>query len=240
MVSAIQPATRSEIVQMKRSLLFGLALILVLLGYGTIRFPSAMTSPSGLIADYVLLIVYGLVIWFWFPALAKHGDQILRAGYRCGILIGVIFAGEMLLEYILLPNDNTQMGLVEYGSVLAIFFIASMWIAYQTENLRSGLFAAIVSAMLGSLLWLIATLTIFYLFHGSPQQLQVFRAEGNYYDFAQSGMTDFDAFIMQDFWGAGFFHSILLPLLAGILGSAGSLIGIFFVWLRKSIRQKTA
>jgi len=84
------------------------------------------------------------------------------------------------------------------------------------------------------MIWLIAVLTIFYLFHGTPQQNQVFHAEGNFYDFAQSGMTDFDAFIMQDFWGAGFFHSILLPLLAGILGSVGSLIGIFFVWLREA------
>jgi len=125
------------------------------------------------------------------------------------------------------------MGLVEYGSVLAIFFIVGIWIAYQTGRFRNGVFTAIVSAMVGSMIWLIAVLTIFYLFHGTPQQNQVFQAEGNLYDFSQSGMTDFDAFIMQDFWGAGFFHSILLPLFAMILGSVGSLFGIFFTWIRE-------
>ncbi len=223
---------------MKRYLFLGLALIFVLLGYGVFRFPNALNSPSGLIGDCVILIVYGLVIWFWFPSIANQNHLTLRAGYQSGVLIGVIFAVEMILEYILLPKDNTQMGLVEYSSVLAIFFIISIWVTYQTSRFRNGLFAVIVSAMLGSVIWLIAALTIFYLFHGTLQQNQVFQAEGNYDDFSRSGITNFYAFIMQDFWGAGFFHSMLLPLLAAILGSMGSLIGIFFAWLRKVNRNK--
>lgn len=223
---------------MKRCLFLGLALIFVLLGYGVFRFPSALNSPNGLIGDCVILIVYGLAIRFWFPSLANQNDRILRTGYQSGVLIGIIFAGEMILEYILLPTDNTQMGLIEYGSVLAIFFVVGMWITYQTGRFRNGVFTAVVGAMIGSMIWLIAALTIFYLFHGTPQQTQVFHAEGNFYDFAQSGMIDFDAFIMQDFWGAGFFHSILLPLLAAVLGSVGSLIGVFLTWLRKANRNK--
>lgn len=223
---------------MKRLLLLGLIVIFALLIYGVFRFPSALSSPSGLVGVTGILAVYGLTIWFWIPSLEIREPQIIQTAMRSGLLIGAIFAVEMILEYILLPKDNTQMGLAEYGSVFLFFFLTGIYVAYRTSRFRDGLFTAIVSAMIGSVIWLTVVLLIFYLFHGTPQQAQVFRAEGNFEDFAQSGMTVFDAFIMQDFWGAGFFHSILLPLLAAVLGSAGSLIGIFFAWLRKAKRNR--
>jgi hypothetical protein len=187
------------------------------------RFPSALNDFSGLVGDILILVIYGLLIRFWFSRLEQKVPQVIKAGWRSGLVIGVIFV----------PTDNSTMGLIEYSSVFVIFFAVSVWNAYQTGRFRNGVFAAIVSAMIGSILFLIAVLSIFYLFHGTPQQTQVFHAEGNFEDFAHSGTTDFDAFIMQDFWGAGFFHSILLPLLASILGGLGSLFGIFFTWIRK-------
>jgi hypothetical protein len=219
--------------EMKRYLYFGLILIVVLLIYGIFRFPTALSDFGGLVGDILILVVYSLLIRFWFSKLEQKTPQVIRFGSQSGLVIGIIFAGEMILEYILLPADNSKMGLVEYSSVFIIFFSISLWIVCQTGRFRNGIFAAIVSAMIGSILWLISALAIFYLFHGTPQQTQVFRAEGNFDDFAHSGMTNFDAFIMQDFWGAGFFHSILLPLLASILGSIGSSFGIFFTWIRK-------
>jgi len=223
---------------MKTRLFLGLILVVVLLSYGVVSFPQALHDPSGLIGVCVILISYGAALQFWFRILEDKYPHILRLGLRSGVFIGLIFIGEMLLEYILLPADNSKMGLWEYGAVLAVFFSVSLWAAYQTTRFRDGVLAAFVSAMIGSIIWLIALLAIFYLFHGSVQQTQVFRAEGNFEDFTHSGMTDFDAFIMQDFWGAGFFHSILLPMLAGILGSVGSLFGIFFAWIRNR-NQKT-
>ena len=88
------------------------------------------------------------------------------------------------------------------------------------------------TAMIASLIWLIAVLTVFYIFRGSPQQTQVFRAEGNYEDFAQSGMSDFNTFIMEDFLGAAFFHLLLGPLVAAILGIIGGLFGKVFAMLQ--------
>jgi hypothetical protein len=68
-------------------------------------------------------------------------------------------------------------------------------------------------------------LGVFYLFYGTARQSQVFRAEGNYEDFQRSAMSDFNAFIMEDFLGATFFHLILEPLLASLLGIIGGLAG---------------
>jgi hypothetical protein len=52
---------------------------------------------------------------------------------------------------------------------------------------------------------------------------RVWRAEGTYDDFARSGMSDIRAFVVQDFWGAGFFHLLAGLVLAGILGGATAL-----------------
>jgi hypothetical protein len=49
-------------------------------------------------------------------------------------------------------------------------------------------------------------------------------------------MTDFNAFIVQDFWGAGFFHLLLSPIIASILGSIGGLFGFLFLKLFKHNR----
>jgi hypothetical protein len=65
------------------------------------------------------------------------------------------------------------------------------------------------------------------------QQAQVFRAEGNDIDFVRSGLADFNTFVTEDFMGAGFFHSLLLPAGAAILGSIGAVIGKALARLRK-------
>ena len=59
------------------------------------------------------------------------------------------------------------------------------------------------------------------------------RAEGDYEDFARSGMSDFNAFIMEDFLGAIFFHLLLGLLVAAVLGALGGVLGKIATWFRK-------
>jgi hypothetical protein len=87
--------------------------------------------------------------------------------------------------------------------------------------------------MLSSVIWLIFVLLTFYLFRGTMRQELVFKAEGNFEDFARSGMKDFNTFVMEDFLGAGFFHLLLSPLFAAIFGGIGSMLGKGIVLLRK-------
>jgi hypothetical protein len=211
---------------MKRPFVWVLGIVFVLLVYGAFRFPSALRDLSGLTGDLVILITYGLAFQVWFSHLETRAPEVMQAGWQTGLVIGVVFVTEIVLEYVLAPSDNSLLGIVEYGCVFAIILLISAWIAYQTGKFKNGLFTAILGAMIGSMIWLMAILLLYYVFYGTTRQTQVFRAEGTFEDFARSGMTDFDAFAMQDFWGAGFFHSILLPLLAAILGSVGSLLGI--------------
>ena len=69
---------------------------------------------------------------------------------------------------------------------------------------------------------------LIHCFFGTMRQHRVFLAEGNFDDFARSGMHDFNAFMMEDFLGAGFFHLLLGPLIAWILGLIGGLVAMRF------------
>jgi Fe2+ transport system protein B len=69
------------------------------------------------------------------------------------------------------------------------------------------------------------------------RQQFVFTAEGNYEDFIRSGMSDFNTFVMEDFLGAGFFHLLLSPLFAAVIGGIGSVLGKGLVQLRNMRRN---
>ena len=185
------------------------------------------TSLFSLAGACLVLVVYALAGYFGFPRI--HPEILALVGVF-GLLAGAIFAGEILLEYAILPKDNTSWGVIEFGSVFAVYFLSSLVVAYRRKSLRSGILAAVISAMLSSVIWLIFILLTFYLFRGTARQEAVFMAEGNYADFARSGMSDFSTFVMEDFLGAGFFHLLLAPCFAAILGTIGG-------WLGKSIAQ---
>jgi hypothetical protein len=222
----------------RRAIILAVLAISALLAYGMLRFPAVLvvssTGVRSLIGVLGIFMVYAAVGWFG-PAFTEHIDpRILRAGILGGLLAGFVFVTEILLEYWLLPSDNTAMGLVEYGLVFAVFFLVGLGVAYRTGAVRNGVLAAFWSAVIGGLIWYGAALLIFYLFNGTPQQTQVFGAEGNYADFARSGLNDFNIFMMEDFMGAGFFHSLLLPIMAAILGTLGAAAGEALARLRRS------
>ena len=205
---------------LQKALLFGVLIGIALVLFGWILIPATNLLSVG--AACLILGVYGLVVYLGFP---KIRPEILRWAGMFGLIAGVIFVGEILLEYIVLPKDNTTWGLIEFGSVFLVYFLSSLWVSYRTVRVRSGILTAILSAMLSALIWLITILIMFYVFQGTDRQAQVFRAEGTYEDFARSGMADFNPFVMEDLLGGGFFHLILGPILAAILGSIGGLLG---------------
>ncbi len=199
--------------------LVGLALVL----HGWLSISGA--SPLSVAGAAIVLVAYGLIAVLIFPVVNHIHPQILRLACATGLLGGMIFAGEMLLEYILLPENNSIFGSVEYGSVFTLYFLTGIVAAVRSHQMRQGVLAAVVSAMISLLIWAIALLGIFYVFRGTSQQAQVFLSEGDYADFARSGMLSFDVWIVEDLMGATFFHLILGPLAAALTGGLGGLLG---------------
>ena len=195
-----------------------LGLVLVLLGWRLVP-TIGLLSLAGV---SFILVAYALTAFFGFPRLRPEN---LHLAGQFGLLAGAIFATEIILEYVLLPSDNSSWGLIEYALVFAVIFGVGVALAYRCKGIRYGIQGSVVSGMLASVIWLIFVLLVFYIFRGSARQALVFAAEGNYADFASSGMQDFNAFIMEDFFGGGFFHLVLFPILVAILGTLAGLVG---------------
>ena len=180
------------------------------------------TNLLGIAGDCLILSIYGIVGYSVFP---KNQDKVLRLAGLFGLICGVIFAAEILLEYAILPKDNTSWGLIEFGSVFALYLLASVISTYKNKSIKCGIITAVESALISSIMWMLFVFLTFYLFRGTARQEYVFRIEGNYDDFAHSGMTNFNTFIMEDFLGAGFFHLLIGPIIAALLGVIGGAIG---------------
>jgi hypothetical protein len=203
--------------------LAGVGLGLALVVFGWILIPTA--NPLSIGAALTILVIYGLLGRFFPSRLYRLNPQILQLAVGFGLGAGIILVSEMLWEYLVLPADNSTLGLLEFGSVFGLYLLSGLLTAQRTRQLRQAVLTALGSAMIGSLIWLIAVLVVFYVLRGSPRQAHVFQIEGNYQDFARSGTDDFDAFVMEDFMGAGFFHLLFGPLVAAILGAIGSILG---------------
>jgi uncharacterized membrane protein len=179
--------------------------------------------------------VYSAISYYGIKPTERIHNHILQYSLIFGVIIGFVFFLEIALEYILLPNSqlNATMGKIEFGLAFVLFFLSGLLSVVATQKYFSSVLTSFWCSLISSLIWLCVVLLVFYLLHGTNQHISVFKAEGDYEDFKRSGMTDFDAFIMQDFWGAGFFHLLLSPIVAVILGSTGGLFGLIFLKLFK-------
>ncbi len=214
------PILRYYHYDMNKPLISPIILNLILIAFSLIRFPTAgLLNASPVI---VLLILYGMAVrWVWIRMMPPSQSW----GLRLGAIAGLILGGEVLLEYILLPKDNSFFGLVEYGLFL-VLLIASGLLSYKEHrSLKGSAQAGLWTGMIGSLIWYGMVMTSFHLFWGTTQQTQVFLAEGNMEDFTRSGMQDFSTFIVQDFFGAGFFHLLLGGVIGSIVGLMGGVVG---------------
>lgn len=217
---------------LRSSLTLGVLAIFGLISYGLVRFPG--TSLRSHLGAAIVLIVYGCVAWRGPAVLFRQPRFVANLVVVLGLLAGGVFAAEVLLEYLLLPTDNTILGYIEFGIVFLLYFLAGAIVACWRLPWRSRLIAGAGTAIIGSLIWYIAVLASFYIFFGTEAQSQVFRAEGEYEDFRRSGMLDFSTFVMEDLLGAGFFHLLLGPVMAMILAGIGGLLGQCLLRFRKA------
>jgi hypothetical protein len=211
---------------------FGILSTLALVGYGRVLIPA--TNNLNVAAATLVQVLYAVIGWVAPRRIRKKWPTILSDCAPVAIFAGFVFVFEVVLEYIFLPADNTRMGFVEFGLVFLIWALAGAFAANRHQSVWAGTIAATATAMISSLIWFIAVLTTFYCFYGSPRQELVFRAEGNYDDFARSGMADFHTFVMEDFFGAGFYHLLLGPLIAAVLGAVAGCIVLLFRTVRRS------
>ncbi len=209
------------------AVLAALALVIT----GRILVPT--TSFLSTMAAATVLLAYGAMAVLCPGLLHRRDPDILLRAVIFGLLAGAVFSGEIILEYILLPTDNSRYGKVEFGLVFILYFASAFTSALRSRSLNNAVLTSVASAFIASLIWVITLLAVFYAFRGSGRHALVLRAEGDYNDFARSGTSDFNAFIMEDFMGATFFHLLLGLIVAAALGVLGGLLGKVIAGMRK-------
>lgn len=193
----------------------------MLILFGWILAPEA--SFSSIFAGIIIFIIYGLNGWLNASAIQKINPDLLRISIVMGLLASVVFTSEIILEYILLPKDNTLWEILVYGIVFTLYSLSGLIGTYRTNKLWQGVISSVGSSVIATLLWAIATLIIFYIFLGTPQQAQVFQARWSYQIFALD--RDPNAFVMEEFMGLIFLNLIIGPLAALVLGLVGGVVG---------------
>src|SRR5271169_6234917 len=110
----MEPADSSVLpIYLQESLLFGVLVALALVIAGRVFVP-AVSLLSTIAASAILLAYAAMAAWCPNRLHRRHPD-ILRWAVIFGLLAGAVFAGEIILEYILLPADNSHYGMVEFG-----------------------------------------------------------------------------------------------------------------------------
>ncbi len=210
---------------MRWAMVIGALATVALVLFGIATTPHFFTGHQpwlGLFAACGIVAAYGAAGYLAIPALLRGPSGILRVAGPLGLAAGAVYAVEIIGEYAVQPADNTPWGLVEFGAVFILMALAGGVLAWRTGRLRPALAGGLWTALIAPLIWYAVVLATFYLFRGTPAQEAVLRAEGDYEDFARSGMSDFNVFAMQDFLGAGFYHLLLSPVFGLVLGGLGA------------------
>jgi hypothetical protein len=191
---------------------------LSLVAYGFAEHPQA--SLLSVAAAAAMLIGYG-ALGLTLKSLRSSAD--LQASTIAGLAAGAVFAAEILLEYIFLPPNNVVWGYAEFGTVFLIYAFVAAWVASCGRPLGNAIRAAALAAVISSLIWCLVLLSTFYAYEGTSAQTAVLIAEGDPEDFIRSGMSDYRTFLIEDIFGATFFHLLLGPIIAAVLGLISTL-----------------
>jgi len=208
-----------------------IALDILLVGFGILRFPSSLSASSngwlGLAGDgVVLLACLAATQWGLIRSFRDHPNEV-RTALMITAVAGFIFAAQFLLEYLgsLTSNQDGMLANFTFGVLFLLFFSGGFWEGYRERSIRAGLRLGLWSGIFYSLVWVGLLWISFHVFAGTVQESRFFEIDQTLVDFQNSGMSDLRAFVVQDYLGATFFHPLLGAASGCILGLAGGAFG---------------
>jgi hypothetical protein len=218
------------------ALLTLVGLNIALIALNVAHYPTFLAQPNAL--SYLLeplasLAVYAMVAFLTTRWSGPQGDVAWHVGILFGLLTGCLWLSNLTLE--------TFMSLSGVASILAtapfllggflLWGVAGMVAAWRASSFRSGVLAAIWSAMMCALLtvaygWTLPLIALTHL----RQQLV------NDPDFLRSRWTDLRAFVLANSFDAGFSHLTGALVIGLALGALGALAA---VWLRNARQPRS-
>ena len=220
MPSATSPFDR----RLQRAILFLIGINIVLLIVNVALYPPIVSNGGlpGLIADIGILLVYGYLMLLSPMAIGKLANPVWRRGVYLGLCSGIVLSVDLVSGYILHdPTTSARTSLMAYGIFLLLIFASGIIGTRQTGKLSSGITTALWCVLIALLIWFCAEFAVYLIFSNTPNGAAFIREEMQA-DYIRSGATDYQAFALSDFFGAGFFHPLLGLFFALLLGSLGA------------------
>jgi hypothetical protein len=220
----IAVAATSRIRSIRACLLALVAANLLMIGTRVASYPPVLDQPRGalfVLEPTALLIVYAWLVSWATRGVTADGETALLIGSTCGIVSGVISISHIVQEnYLEMSPASTR--LVTWTFIIGMFLpwaVAGFRTARKTGGLRFGLCAAVWSAVV----CMVLTLSF-----GFAQLLTSLawleHRDATSPDFLRSGWSDLRAFAIADIFDAGFWHLLLGPTVAAVLGAAASVL----------------
>lgn len=207
------------------TLLIGANVILLIIN--VLLYPPVLSNGGllGLAAATGILLIYGYLALGSPIAVGKLPNTIWRRGVYLGVCSGLVLSVDLISGYIL--HDSTtsaRTSLIAYGLFLILILVSGFIGGRQTGNFSSGITTALWCVLIALLIWFFVEFAAYLIFSNTPAGAAFIRDEMQA-DYLRSGATDYQAFALSDFFGAGFFHLTLGLIFAVILGSMGTAIG---------------
>lgn len=215
------------------ALIAGITVVLVLMLYGVLSYPASL-SQSGLLSFFVsagaLLAYAGAALWVRQKSLGS--TQIaLAQGAKIGIFLGIIAFVNLSLEHLVASSSplSAVRGVSMWGLMFLSFGTAGSATYRNVGSLSLAIISSIWSGFISTISMLVFGFLLALLF--MPHMVHILAPT-----YAQSGMTDAQAFVIQHTLNASTMHLLLVPVVAAIFGFMGGCASFFL----RSISQRVA
>jgi hypothetical protein len=203
-------------------LLILLAASALMVGVRVASYPPVLQQPGGLLLVLepvgALLVYAFFILWATRTPTPEH-ERALLIGTLFGAISGVISISHIVRENYGTMSPRVTV-LVTLAAILAMFLpwaFAGFQAVRKTGRVRLGVFAAVF----GAVVCMVLTVSFGFgeLLTSLPRLAQRDAASP---DFLRSGWTDLRAFVIADVFDAGFWHMVIGPAVATVLGGITS------------------
>ena len=211
---------------------------ILLITAGLALFPKVV-GQGGLLgagAASALVAVYGWIAVFSPLRPERVDGQLWKNGVRVGVAGGLWLGLDLLSNYFIYRDGstNSKISLIVYGVYFLLLVGVAASGARATGRIKSGMVAALWYTLPAQLIWLCSEFACYYLFSRTVIGTRFIETE-MHDDFERHGAGgDFQTYVIGDFFGAGFFHLLLIGLVGVLLfGSLGAAIGKVIAALKR-------
>ena len=220
-----------------RRVVLCLAVVDVLLAVAGLVLHPVVLKENGALGALANLLTLSFCVYVSLQspfAIHKLESETWRFASLAGIVAGIWLGLDLVLNYFIYRDGptNQRISFVVYGLYLVVLLLVAFRTTILQKRFREGLASAICFVIPAQLIWHFSEFSAFYCF-GNTAGGQRFLAEEMRQDFERSGSKSMEAFMMGDFYGAGFLHILIIGFfLAIVFGGFASLCGLTWIKIR--------